>query len=97
MGPLRIEGVELARVDEVARPERADGGTPFAEALGQALSQVDKLQTTADKESEKVAKGGGNLHEAALALEKADVSIRLATKVRNKLLEAYQEVMRMQL
>ena len=42
-------------------------------------------------------KGGVDdyLHEAALALEKADVAFRLATKVRTKLVEAYQEVMRM--
>ena len=33
--------------------------------------------------------------QAAIALEKADISMRLATKVRNKLVEAYQEVMRM--
>jgi flagellar hook-basal body complex protein FliE len=53
------------------------------------------VQAVADQEAEKVALGGGNLHETALALEKADVALRLATKVRNKLVEAYQEVMRM--
>ncbi len=42
-----------------------------------------------------MALGGGNLHETAIALEKADIAMRVATKVRNKLVEAYQEVMRM--
>ena len=42
-----------------------------------------------------VALGGGNLHETALALEKADVALRVLSKVRNKVVEAYQEVMRM--
>jgi len=67
----------------------------FAEALGGAIGKVDALQTQADAESEKLALGGGNLHETALALEKADVAMRVLTKVRNKVVEAYQEVMRM--
>ena len=53
------------------------------------------MQLDADAQAEKVALGGGNLHEMSLALEKADVSMRLAMKVRNKLIEAYQEIMRM--
>ena len=78
----------------------ADGGknvgpTSFAETLGGALQKVDNMQLEADAQAEKVALGGGNLHEMSLALEKADVSMRLAMKVRNKLAEAYQEIMRM--
>ena len=42
-----------------------------------------------------VAKGAGNLHEMALALEKADVAMRLAVRVRNKVVDAYNEIMRM--
>ena len=74
-----------------ARP----GGPAFADALGQALGQVEALQQAGDVQSAAVANGAGNLHEVALALEKADVSMRVAAKVRNKLVEAYQEVMRM--
>jgi flagellar hook-basal body complex protein FliE len=78
----------------------ADGGknvgpSSFAETLGGALQKVDDMQMEADGQAEKVALGGGNLHEMSLALEKADVSMRLAMKVRNKLVEAYQEIMRM--
>jgi len=71
------------------------GPSSFAETLGGALQKVDNLQIEADGQAEKVAMGGGNLHEMSLALEKADVSMRLAMKVRNKLVEAYQEIMRM--
>ena len=82
---------------EVRAPAAAGkaGGAAFADALGQALGQVDALQQAADVQSEAVANGGGNLHEVALALEKADVGMRVAAKVRNKLVEAYQEIMRM--
>jgi flagellar hook-basal body complex protein FliE len=42
-----------------------------------------------------VARGAGNIHEMALALEKADVAMRLAMRVRNKLVDTYNEIMRM--
>src|SRR3954462_577610 len=71
------------------------GPGSFAETLGDALQKVDTMQVEADQQAEKVALGGGNLHEMSLALEKADVSMRLAMKVRNKLIDAYQEIMRM--
>jgi flagellar hook-basal body complex protein FliE len=87
-------------------PDAAPGAVPdpgpaagtsssFADMLGTAIGKVDALQTQADAESEKLALGGGNLHETALALEKADVALRVLSKVRNKVVEAYQEVMRM--
>lgn len=79
---------------EVARPEAA-GDRGFADALGNALGKVDRMQVEADIQADKVAMGGGNLHEMSLALEKADVSMRLAMKVRQKLVDAYQEIMRM--
>ena len=77
-----------------ARPTPT-GGPSFSDALGQAIASVDRMQLEGDRAAEKVALGGGNLHETALALEKADTALRVATKVRNKLVDAYQEVMRM--
>ena len=84
----------LPEVRTPAGPSRP-GGAAFADALGQALGQVEALQQAGDAQSAAVASGAGNLHEVALALEKADVAMRVAAKVRNKLVEAYQEVMRM--
>jgi flagellar hook-basal body complex protein FliE len=84
----------LPELRSPAGPARP-GGAAFADALGQALGQVEALQQAGDVQSAAVANGAGNLHEVALALEKADVSMRVAAKVRNKLVEAYQEVMRM--
>ena len=94
MDALRRISGEVPSLSEPARPAGARDGA-FAGELGKALAAVEQAQQEADREAEKVALGGGNLHEAALALEKADVAMRLATKVRNKLVEAYQEVMRM--
>ena len=76
------------------RPASANGGD-FGEAIKNAIEKVDQLHVQADQEAAKQAAGAGNLHETALALEKADVALRLAVKVRNKAVEAYQEIMRM--
>ncbi len=94
MSGIRPISAEIPALREPTRSSPVEGAG-FEGELGKALSAVDQLQTQADREAEKVALGGGNLHETALALEKADVALRLATKVRNKLVEAYQEVMRM--
>jgi flagellar hook-basal body complex protein FliE len=91
---IRPISAEVPGLEGPSRAAPAAGGG-FEGELTKAISAVDQLQTQADAEAEKVALGGGNLHETALALEKADVAMRLATKVRNKLVEAYQEVMRM--
>lgn len=73
----------------------AAGPRSFADALGEAVASVEELQADADGQARQVALGGGNLHETALALEKADISLRVATKVRNKLVELYQDIQRM--
>ncbi len=88
-----LDGLPLSLEIPSATP--AATGPSFSEVLGGAIGKVDALQTQADAESDKLALGGGNLHETALALEKADVALRVLTKVRNKVVEAYQEVMRM--
>jgi len=72
-------------------------GGQFAEALKNSLSAVNQSQIAADRAAEQVAAGESkNLHEAMIKLEEADISMRLMVQVRNKAVEAYQEIMRMQ-
>jgi flagellar hook-basal body complex protein FliE len=69
----------------------------FATLLQQSLERVDGLQHEADAAARGFALGQApSVHEAMIAMEKADLSLRLTTKVRNKVVEAYQEIMRMQ-
>ncbi|MCL5807266.1 MAG: flagellar hook-basal body complex protein FliE [Deltaproteobacteria bacterium] len=69
----------------------------FSDVLFNAVKEVNNLHQTADKAIQNVQAGNtGGLHEAMIALEKADVSFRTMLTVRNKLIEAYQEIMRMQ-
>lgn len=69
----------------------------FAEALSGSIAQVNQAQLSADHAAEQIAAGETkNLHEAMIKLEEADISLRLLVQVRNKAVEAYQEIMRMQ-
>ncbi|MBL8916971.1 MAG: flagellar hook-basal body complex protein FliE [Archangium sp.] len=76
---------------EATPAQKAD----FSDKLGQAIAKVDAMQVDADQHAQRLGAGEGNLHETMLALEKADVAMRVAMKVRNKILDAYNEVMRM--
>jgi len=93
MGPVVL--VEPGTIAEVAEPRAARPAAGFGDALARAVSSLDASQQQADAASATLAAGGGNLHETALALEKADIAMRVAVKARNKVVEAYQEVMRM--
>lgn len=69
----------------------------FGDVLKNAIEGIDQLQKSADQAIVKLEKDdSGNLHEAIIALEKADISFRAMMQVRNKIIEAYQEIMRMQ-
>jgi flagellar hook-basal body complex protein FliE len=89
-----IRPLERPEARTLEKPTAAGEGT-FTGELTKALGEVDKLQVDADQQAKMVAEGGGNLHEMSLSLEKADISMRLAMKVRTKLIDAYNEIMRM--
>ncbi|HZP41946.1 MAG TPA: flagellar hook-basal body complex protein FliE [Candidatus Binatia bacterium] len=83
-----------------ARPEGAaagGGARSFGQVLEDSLAQVQSLQQEADTAIQSLATGGqATLHDTMLAVQKADLSFRLMMQVRNKIVEAYQEVLRMQ-
>jgi flagellar hook-basal body complex protein FliE len=69
----------------------------FTDMLANAISETNKSQVAADRAIEKLSSGEEkNIHAAMITMEKADISLRLMVQMRNKILEAYQEIMRMQ-
>jgi|ERR1043165_245328 flagellar hook-basal body complex protein FliE len=77
-------------------PKTADGKT-FGDVLQDFVSQVDETQQQYDQAIDAVQKGEtDNLHRVMLAQGQAQLSLKLAAEVRNKLVEAYKEVMRTQ-
>lgn len=73
------------------------GAGSFADQLKTRVDEVNQLQVDADKAMSEGAVGGASdIHETMIQLEKAELGLRYLTKFRNKALEAYNEVMRMQ-
>ncbi len=69
----------------------------FSQVLQKSIAQVDDLQHQADQAMQEGSiKGAARVDETMVKLEEADISLRMLTKARNKALEAYQEIMRMQ-
>ncbi|MBI3534805.1 MAG: flagellar hook-basal body complex protein FliE [Deltaproteobacteria bacterium] len=69
----------------------------FSELLKDSFEKVNEYQIQADRSvKELVAGRNKNIHETMLAVERADISLKLMMQVRNKLIDAYREIMRMQ-
>ena len=104
--PLRIPSLETPAVvaPKTEAPESTTAGAGagasgggFGQALTTAISSLSDRQNAADDASVRMAAGEPiDLHEVMLARETASLHFQLAVQVRNKLVEAYQEVMRMQ-
>ena len=69
----------------------------FFHALESAIDKVDELQSGAEQQVTNVLQGNGqDLHAALIAVEKADLSFQLMMQVRNKIVQAYQQISQMQ-
>jgi flagellar hook-basal body complex protein FliE len=100
MSELNIQGIGGAGTPSgyptAGRPSRAEGAT-FGETLKASLAQVNQQQLQADRAIEELALGRrSDLATTLVQVEKATLTFQLMVQVRNKLVEAYQEVMRMQ-
>jgi flagellar hook-basal body complex protein FliE len=95
---LPISGLAGAAPLPGATGAPAVAGKGFGDALGQALGQVDALQKKADSAIGGLATGDvKDVHDVVLALNEADLAFKLMLQVRNKLVEAYQEINRTQI
>ncbi len=108
---IKSVGIENPnRVVEVDRFDSAIGGRTsapgpsvgsdahsFGQLLEKMVDQTNASQIQADEAiKELVAGRSKNIHETMLTIEKADTSLKLMMQVRNKVLDAYREIMRMQ-
>ncbi len=85
------------RASDMSPATSTEGGKSFADTLKEAVGKVNTLQKESDQKSQDLAVGKtDNIPEVLIAAEKAELSLRLMTQVRNKIVEAYQDVMKMQ-
>jgi len=68
----------------------------FNNIINNAIKKVDKLENAADQSIVDMLQGKADIHETMVALQKSDISMRMFLAVRNKAIEAYREIMRMQ-
>ena len=100
MDDLTIRATDaLARIQSLSKnsPSEQAQSPDFVDLLKGAIEQVNAIQHESGRLEDSVARGESmNIHQAIIAGEKAGLSFRLMMQVRNKLIEAYQEVLRIQ-
>ena len=86
----------ITQDNAVGIKQESDSKT-FGSILKDSISEVNRLQSDANKSIEKLQLNqSASLHETMIAMEKASISFQTMLTVRNKALEGYQEIMRMQ-
>lgn len=79
-----------------ALPKQATSGGQFGNLLKEAIQQVNDVEKGSQGELQKYLSNESDLHSVMIALEKADLSFQVMMQVRNKIVQAYQEIMKTQ-
>lgn len=83
--------------DAAPKQTQVQNSASFGTMLARSLEEVNRLHIAADEAVENLAAGKQkNIHETMIAMEKADVAFQLLMQVRNKIISAYETLMRMQ-
>ena len=101
--PIRVPGIGMQPVEvhpkqlRPARPTAPPEAKSFKDVLTETVSEVQRLQNEADATIKQLVSGEiKDVTEAMVAVEKADVAFQTMMTVRNKMVSAYEEIMRMQ-
>ena len=97
-----VNGIQLfALGDEFKtkqRPSPGDAQTDFANVLKSAIENVNDTQNVSDQQTRKLASGNVNdLHNVMIAGQKASITLEASVQVQRKVIDAYNEIMRMQI
>lgn len=95
---MKIEPIKSLNLFKEEAPDKvAESDGSFTGLLSDKLREVQDMQDQSDIEAQKLASGEtSDVHTAMMAAEKAELSLQYTMAIRNKLIEAYQEIMRMQ-
>ncbi len=84
-------------LDSNASGSGVSAGPSFGDTLKNAIQEVNQLQKVSDKKMQDLATGKtDNIPDVMIAAEKADIALKLLVQVRSKIIDAYHEVMKMQ-
>lgn len=70
-------------------------GTGFSDALGRVVDAVESTESQANTAVSGMLSGTTDVHDAMIALQRADLTLQFSVQIRNKLVQAYNEIMRM--
>ncbi len=79
------------------KPGAAAPAESFGKEIGEALSAANQELTRAEGAARELAAGKGDLVETMISLGRADISLRMVVNLRNRMLDSYQEIMRLQI
>ena len=86
----------VSEINTSSKVTSANAQQQFADALKDAIANVNEQQNTSDMMTQKLISGGDvDLHEVMVAAQKASITLNTTIEIRNKAVEAYQEIMRM--
>ena len=93
---MEITGNKYSDTTEIPKEKTGSAFTGIVDLLSKGIKSVDNLQQNARKSVEQVAAGDGqNVHDVVIAMQEASMAFQFALRTRNKVVEAYNEVMRM--
>ena len=95
IGPITTGAPTIADARPTTTGAATSGSSPFGDSLNALISSVDESAGLANTAVGNMVEGTGDVHTAMIALQKAENSLQLTVQVRNKLVQAYQDVMRM--
>ena len=98
MADLTIDKVFSSPLEQEIREKQSSKPLEdFRKILGQSIQDVNGLLQQADEDTRDVILGKKDVHQAMISIERAHLSLRLMIQVRNKVISAYEEIMRMQI
>jgi flagellar hook-basal body complex protein FliE len=97
ISPIQPSGIQPIAPLEIGGASNS-GSSEFSNILQSAISQVEGASTNANQSVQQFLSGDGeDLHSTILSVQRADLEFQMLMQVRNKVVSAYQEVMRMQM
>ncbi|KYD05107.1 flagellar hook-basal body complex protein FliE [Bacillus atrophaeus] len=102
ISPFQVQNTQSTQpvTSQLNNSQKTDSSnqTSFSELLKNSISSLNESQVQSDNFTNALAAGKNvNLDEVMIAAQKASISLTAATEFRNKAVEAYQEIMRMQM
>lgn len=94
----RVENDGIGGTQPLENRSVEAGGETFSDMVQDAIQAVDQAQKTADQNVEDIVMGrSDNIHDAMISMQKARLSFQMMMEIRNKAIETYQELSRMQI